>query len=365
MLGVDKKGKFSLIVENASRCDLCERMTGRTKVLSEKNGSIDARVVFVAEAPGRLGADRTGVPLHGDQAGQNFERLLGCAGLTRPEVFITNALLCNPRTEKGNNGSPTKNEVSNCSVYLSILLDIIEPDLIVPLGRCALDALHAIQPHGIQLRRDVCKSVKWGRYAVFPMYHPGPRAVIHRSSVQQERDFAILGEIIGREAIHQKLRMVGSSDRSLAQQIILKICSQLPSVSKFKLTKLLYLLDWRHVQETGAVITGFYYIFQKDGPLATGLTQALKEMEGDELLFRFERGIPTYSSNPSLTVQPRMPAEVAERVDALVERCRLLTDAQMKVKAYLTPPMRNMLARRKLGESMANHPVFDGWIGRR
>ena len=108
MLHTYKKQKFEMLVENANRCNLCARMYGRTKVLSEKNGNVDSKVIFIGEAPGRLGADRTGIPFYGDQAGQNFERLLQFAGLTRQQVFITNAVLCNPRDKKGNNSAPKK-----------------------------------------------------------------------------------------------------------------------------------------------------------------------------------------------------------------------------------------------------------------
>lgn len=198
MLHTDKRRKFEMLVENVNRCNLCTRMYGRTKVLSEKNGNIDSKVVFVGEAPGRLGADRTGIPLYGDQAGQNFERLLQFAGLTRQQVFITNAVLCNPRDEKGNNSAPNKQEVRNCSLHLSILIDIIEPELIVPLGQCALRSLHIIEAHQIELRQDVRKPAKWGKYTVVPMYHPGPRAAIYRSIATQKEDFSFLGKILGR-----------------------------------------------------------------------------------------------------------------------------------------------------------------------
>jgi len=167
-------------------------------VLSKKNGNIECKVVFIGEAPGRLGADRTGIPFHGDQAGQNFERLLQFAGLTRQQVFITNAVLCNPRDEKGNNSAPNKEEVRNCSLHLSMLVDIIEPEIIVPLGQCALRSLHIIEAHQIKLRQDVRKPVKWSKYTVVPMYHPGPRAAIYRSIASQKGDFSFLGEIFRR-----------------------------------------------------------------------------------------------------------------------------------------------------------------------
>jgi len=183
-------------------------MHERTRVLSEKNGDINSMVVFIGEAPGRLGADRTGVPFHGDQAGQRFERLLGIASLKRQDVFITNAILCNPRSEKGNNSAPTKQEIKNCSLYLSILLDIIQPELIVTLGQWALNALHIIQSHQIKLRDDVRKPVRWSKFTVLPMYHPGPRSAIHRSTSDQDKDFAFLGEMLGRRGIEETLHLI-------------------------------------------------------------------------------------------------------------------------------------------------------------
>jgi len=202
MLRTDERRKFEILVENANRCNLCARMFGRTRVLSERNGNIDSKIVFIGEAPGRLGADQTGIPFHGDQTGQNFERLLQFAGLTRQQVFITNAVLCNPRDEKGNNSAPNKEEVRNCSLHLSILIDIIEPEVIVPLGQCALRSLHIIQAHQIELRQNVRKPAKWGKYTVVPMYHPGPRAAIHRSITEQKEDFSFLGEMLGRRPIN-------------------------------------------------------------------------------------------------------------------------------------------------------------------
>ena len=201
MLCTNKRRKFELLIENTDRCNLCPRMCGRAKVLSDKNGDINSKVLFIGEAPGRLGADRTGIPFYGDQTGQNFERLLQLTGLTRHQVFITNAVLCNPRDEKGNNTSPNKEEVWNCSLHLSILIDIIEPETIVPLGRCALRSLHIIQAHQIALQQDVRKAIKWGNYMVVPMYHPGPRAVIHRSITDQREDFFLLGKLLEQRRI--------------------------------------------------------------------------------------------------------------------------------------------------------------------
>ena len=133
----EKQSRFADMVEAVQHCTLCPRLCNRTKVLSAKNGNLDSRVLFVAEAPGRLGADRTGIPLHGDQTGNNFEKLLGNVGWNREDLFITNAILCNPREENGNNGTPSFDEISNCVYYLAMTIELVNPDVVVSLGATA------------------------------------------------------------------------------------------------------------------------------------------------------------------------------------------------------------------------------------
>ncbi|HSK67929.1 MAG TPA: uracil-DNA glycosylase family protein, partial [Candidatus Limnocylindria bacterium] len=97
--------------------------------------------MFIAEAPGRLGADRTAIPLAGDQSGRNFDRLLTAAELDRAEIFITNAVLCNPRDAAGRNAPPAAAELRNCAGFLAETLELLRPPLIVSLGTVALRAL--------------------------------------------------------------------------------------------------------------------------------------------------------------------------------------------------------------------------------
>jgi len=68
-----KQLQFADLVERVQSCSLCPRMTQRTRVLGPPNGNLDSSVVFIAEAPGRLGADKFGIPLFGDQTGRNFD----------------------------------------------------------------------------------------------------------------------------------------------------------------------------------------------------------------------------------------------------------------------------------------------------
>lgn len=163
-------------------------MTCSRRVLTERNGNWNAEVMFVAEAPGRLGAEVTGVPLHGDRTGDRFEQLLKAMGWSRSATFITNAVLCNPRDDKGNNDRPTPSEIRNCSKLLGRTLDVVNPRLVVALGRVALEALGGVASHGRDLKRSAGEIVPWNRRYLGVLYHPGPRTVIHRRWVDQIND---------------------------------------------------------------------------------------------------------------------------------------------------------------------------------
>jgi uracil-DNA glycosylase family 4 len=172
-------------------------MGQRRRVLSASNGTLESDVVFIAEAPGRLGADRFGIPLFGDQTGRNFEWLISSVGIRRESVFITNAVLCNPRTEGGTNDSPSISEVRNCAIYLKETLDIIKPKYIVPLGKVALTAIRTIHRFESELSECVGQLFSWNGYQVYPLFHPGPRAFVWRSKAQQLQDFGALATLLG------------------------------------------------------------------------------------------------------------------------------------------------------------------------
>lgn len=94
---------FDCLVQKARLCVICERMRERQAVLSHHNGALQPKVLFIAEAPGRNGGDRTRIPFHGDASGETFEKLLASIRLTRRDIFITNSVLCNSRKPSGAN----------------------------------------------------------------------------------------------------------------------------------------------------------------------------------------------------------------------------------------------------------------------
>ncbi|HET7036102.1 MAG TPA: uracil-DNA glycosylase [Thermomicrobiaceae bacterium] len=187
---------YAALSARAAGCRRCPRMEGRRRVLGAVNGPLGARALFVAEAPGRLGADRTGVPLSGDQSGRNFAALLAASGLRRDEVFVTNAVLCNPRDAQGRNAPPSPAEIRSCSGFLRETIAVVDPLVVVALGASALRALALLAPHELRLARDVARPARWGERWLVALYHPSPRAQLHRPFGRQLDDFRALGSFL-------------------------------------------------------------------------------------------------------------------------------------------------------------------------
>jgi uracil-DNA glycosylase family 4 len=193
---ITRASRFDALVATAQACRACPRMDGRQRAISPANGPLDAPILFVAEAPGRLGADLTGVPLSGDRTGQNFDALLAAAGIDRRQVFVTNAVLCNPRDDGGRNARPRGSEIRNCGSHLHALMKVLDPAWVVSLGRVALDSLALIEPHGCLLARDVATARPWYCRTLVPLYHPGPRSVAVRGMIRHVEEFQRLASLL-------------------------------------------------------------------------------------------------------------------------------------------------------------------------
>jgi len=191
--------RFFALCAEAAGCTLCPAMCERAAVLSELNGSLDARVMFIGEAPGRKGADRTRIPFSGDQSGKNFEGFLSSIGLTRAEIFITSAALCNPRKPSGANRRPSVGEISNCSDFLHRTIALVNPRVIVTLGGVALDALKQVHYHELNLKEHAGRIHRWQGRVLVPLYHPSPQVLISsRKEAAQLRDYRVVARAIKR-----------------------------------------------------------------------------------------------------------------------------------------------------------------------
>ena len=160
-------------------CARCPALVASRQRIVHGYGDPAARIVFVGEAPGRHGADRTGVPFSGDKSGRTLQRMLIELGLSddpqpseQPQLrcFVTNIVRCCPPA----NRTPTPREQANCAAFLAVELEAIDPQLIVPIGLPALQAVarryldqipRAIRPlHGI--------PIYTAERIIVPLLHP-------------------------------------------------------------------------------------------------------------------------------------------------------------------------------------------------
>jgi DNA polymerase len=171
-------------------CPGCPMGTQRNRIVFG-DGSANARIVFVGEAPGH-NEDVQGVPFVG-RAGQLLNQMLADVGLRREDVYICNVLKCRPPE----NRDPLPKEVAGCSAYLLTQLSLIHPDIIVCLGRHAVSTLLGTSAPMKDLRGRV---VPWHDMHVMVTYHP---AYYLRNSTQLAtgmEDFKMLRKL------HDELR---------------------------------------------------------------------------------------------------------------------------------------------------------------
>lgn len=148
-------------VATCRACGLCE--TRNRTVFAD--GRPSARVMFVGEAPGAE-EDRQGTPFVG-RAGQLLSDIITKGmGLRRPEdVYVSNLLKCRPP----DNRDPEPGEKERCTPFLRRQIELVDPEVIVPLGRHAAQHLLASDAPMGRLRGRVHRLD--GR-AVVPTYHP-------------------------------------------------------------------------------------------------------------------------------------------------------------------------------------------------
>lgn len=196
-MALSKPEQFKLLCTEAQACRICPDLADKVAVLSEMNGSLEPKVLFIGEAPGRAGADRTRRPFYGDKSGDNFQRLLDSIGLKREKIFITSAVMCSPRSATDANRKPTRSEIKNCSAYLKRVLELIRPTVIATLGSVALEALSLIAYHEFKLKTHAGRVLDWNGAKLVPLYHPSPQVIAaQRGPLLQLEHFQTVGTLI-------------------------------------------------------------------------------------------------------------------------------------------------------------------------
>ncbi len=157
-----KATKLSLLKNKTIECKRCQLARSRCSVVFGE-GSIDAKLVFVGEAPGHE-EDKQGRPFVGE-AGILLSKIIEAMGLKREDVYICNILKCRPPQ----NRNPIPEEISQCIGHLYSQIELLRPKVICGLGKFASQTLLDIKTPITKLRGN------WHEFkgiAFMPTYHP-------------------------------------------------------------------------------------------------------------------------------------------------------------------------------------------------
>ena len=147
-------------------CTKCEELVEYRSQAVPGVGPANARVFFIGEAPGRW-EDEKGEPFVGD-AGAYLTELLEKIGLARSEVFISNIVKCRPPE----NRNPKAPEMDSCTPYLERQLSLIKPDLVVLLGRYALERFFPKEKITEAAGVPRTKAIGGRELSFLPLLHP-------------------------------------------------------------------------------------------------------------------------------------------------------------------------------------------------
>jgi uracil-DNA glycosylase family 4 len=175
----ERRAALEAIAAEVRDCTRCRLHQTRTRAVPGE-GDASTEVVFVGEGPGQ-NEDREGRPFVG-RAGDLLVKLLRHIGWTREDVFITNIVKCRPP----GNRDPEPDEVAACAPYLQRQLEVLDPAVIVTLGRHSMGRFmpgaRISQAHGTTRLADPATGAQDA--TVFAMYHPA--AALRTPSVERE-----------------------------------------------------------------------------------------------------------------------------------------------------------------------------------
>jgi uracil-DNA glycosylase family 4 len=173
------------IHEEIKHCQDCELAKRRTTVVPGE-GLETASLLFIGEAPG-WHEDQQGRPFVGP-AGQFLEQLLASIGLKREQVYIANVIKCRPP----GNRDPLPGEIQACSKWLNRQIEIINPKMIVTLGRYSMAKYFPNE----SISKVHGKTRKQSGIIYYAMYHPA--AALHQASLRKviEADMLKIPQIL-------------------------------------------------------------------------------------------------------------------------------------------------------------------------
>jgi len=175
----ERQAALEAVAAEVNACTRCRLHAGRTKAVPGE-GHPDTEVVFVGEGPG-FNEDREGRPFVG-RAGNLLVKMLGSIGWRRDEVFITNVVKCRPP----DNRDPEPDEIAACAPYLHRQLEILDPAVVVTLGRHSLGTFmpgaRISGSHGTFRPTDPATGAR--NALTYALYHPA--AALRSTEVERQ-----------------------------------------------------------------------------------------------------------------------------------------------------------------------------------
>jgi len=162
-------------------CEKCPSLVSSRNIIVYGNGDPQAKLLFLGMAPGRNGADITGVPFTRDPSGVLFQECMIQAGFsleTNPkcekphlkEVYVTNLVKCNPKDSDGNNRTPSLDEIKNCATHFEKEMEDVKPEIIVLFGKVVSE--HILKQKISKFNDFHNKPIHRGNRIFVPFIHP-------------------------------------------------------------------------------------------------------------------------------------------------------------------------------------------------
>jgi len=159
----EKGSQLAALRDELGDCFRCRLSKDRKNIVFGE-GNPDARLMFIGEAPGRE-EDLQGRPFVGE-AGMLLTRLIERMGLRRSDVYIANIVKCRPPM----NRDPEKDEIATCRSFIERQIEMIRPEVIVTLGRIALQTL--MDKPDIKITGARGNFFDFKGIPVMPTFHP-------------------------------------------------------------------------------------------------------------------------------------------------------------------------------------------------
>lgn len=179
---MNKQAEIDVLATRIAKNNICPELAQQATQLVMGDGNPDADIVFIGEAPGK-NEDEQGKPFVG-AAGKFLNEMLAAAGMERSDVYITNIVKYRPP----NNRDPLPEEKAAFLPYLLKQLEIIDPKVIITLGRHSMEYFlpdaRISQIHGHAARKKVLYHDKTEHeWLIVPLYHPA--AALYNGSMRQ------------------------------------------------------------------------------------------------------------------------------------------------------------------------------------